>query len=375
MASTGPTSVLFVVPSGDYLPSGIVRVQQFLPFLDRAGIRHIVVSYYSPRADRFAAFVRAGGVSRLVRPLCLAGVGLTQVLFKWWTRVRVLWLASGVDVVFFQGVLPPIWYIKLLSRLNSRTVLDMDDAIFLGNPGRGAAVVSLMWQVIAGSHFILDYAQRYSSHVALVPSAVAVERYQVNQTSAEGRAFRIGWLGSPSTARYLEQLVIPLQTLAAEGHVIELLVAGATAQTPGVPAFPGVTVTFTPEYRDDEMPTIVARYDVGVMPLDDGPWERAKCAMKALIYMAAGKAVVCSRVGENSYVIEDGVNGLLAETASDWTDALRALIREPQRCHELGRRGRETVEARYSLPVSFALLQQHVFSRAGAAVGPAGTAN
>jgi hypothetical protein len=28
--------------------------------------------------------------------------------------------------------------------------------------------------------------------------------------------------------------------------------------------------------------------DIGLLPLDDGPWERGKCALKALLYQAVG---------------------------------------------------------------------------------------
>lgn len=377
MASSSRLRALFIIPSGDFLPSGIVRVRQFLPFLERSGITHTVVSYYSPRVDRFTAAVRARHWPALLeRSLIFATMGV-QLLFRWWARARVLASAPFVDVVFFQGVLPPVWYVGVLKRLNPRVVLDLDDAIFLGNPQRGAAVMPLMWQVIAGSHFIFEYAKSLGARVALVPSAVSLDRYDdASSARSESRqTIRIGWLGSQSTVRYLEQLVDPLQTLSASGHKIELLIAGVPSDFGALPVFAGVTVTCTATYRDEDIPSIVGCYDIGIMPLDDGPWERAKCAMKALIYMAAGKPTVCSRVGENSYVIDDGRNGFLAETAAEWTTKLGQLMADPSLRAEMGRRGRLTVDARYSAQVCFGLLMEHVFSRAGANLGSAGTAN
>ena len=363
--------VLFVIPCGDYLPSGIVRVRQFLPFLDRLGIGHTVLSYFSPRVDRFDASVRAGGSPRAVRLALLAGAAAARFSHKWWARVRLLWLAPRADLVFLQGVLPPVWYMRTLMRRNPHTVLDLDDAIFLGNPGRGKSVIALVWRVIAGSHFIFDYAAPLNPRVALVPSCVTLDRYETTDSSREDPArtvIRIGWLGSSSTVKYLRHLAEPLRQLAAEGHGIEFMVAGAGSQTASLPAFPGVTVTFTPSYRDQDIPSLVSRYDIGVMPLDDEPWERAKCAMKALVYMAAGKPAICSRVGENLYVIDDGVNGCLVESEQDWIATIRALIVDPQRREEIGRRGRKTVEERYSADVCFALLYQHVFSQVGQSV-------
>jgi glycosyltransferase involved in cell wall biosynthesis len=361
-------AVLFVVPCEGYLPSGTVRVRHFLPFLDRLGIGHTVISYYSPSVHRFGEFVRGRRSTRAARSGLLGLAAAVEQAHKWWARARILWLAPRVDSVFLQGVLPPVWYMRALMRLNAHTVLDLDDAIFLGNPARAKSVMALVWRVIAGSHFIFDYAAPLNAHVVLVPSSVPLERYGSPAPAPRdpGRTVvRIGWLGGSSTVRYLRHLVGPLGQLAAEGHAIEFMVDGVGSEAARVPSFPGITVTITPTYRDQDIPSLVARYDIGVMPLDDGPWERAKCAMKALIYMAAGKPAVCSRVGENPYVITDGVNGSLVESEQDWIATLRSLIVDPARRDEMGRRGRQTVEERYSAQTSFALLREHVFSSVG----------
>ena len=256
---------------------------------------------------------------------------------------------------------------RALNRLNPHTVIDLDDAIFLGNQPRAKAALAQPWRVIAGSHFIFDYAAPLNPGAVLVPSSVPLDRYEPLPQDGESsrRTVTIGWLGSPSTVKYLRHLVEPLRQLAAEGHAIELLIDGAGREAAGMPSFTGVTVTCTPSYGDADIPALVDRYDIGVMPLDGGPWERAKCAMKALIYMAAGKPAICSRVGENPFVIEDGVNGFLVDAADGWTAALRALIADPQRRADIGRRGRKTIEERYSADVSFALLDRHVFSQIG----------
>lgn len=356
-------TVLFVVPSDGFLPSGTVRVRQFLPWLERDGVRYHIVSYYSPACDRLAARARTGvGLRRRVM-LAVAAAG--QVASRWIARVKMLWFARRSDVVFLQGVLPPVWHIEAMRRLSPRIVLDLDDAIFLGNPSRGAAVVSRMWHIVAGSHFIYDYARALTPNVTLVPSAVSVERYTpAASATSEPDTVHIGWLGSRSTVRYLSHLVGPLRQLAAEGHRLTMHIDGADGNKSAISAIHGVSVASTMHYGDADIPGLVARYDIGVMPLDDGPWERAKCAMKALIYMAAGKPVLLSRVGENSFVVEDGVNGYLAGSEAEWTEKLRRLVTDPALRAEIGQRGRETVEARYDARVCYDALKRQVFGRA-----------
>ena len=51
----------------------------------------------------------------------------------------------------------------------------------------------------------------------------------------------------------------------------------------------------------------------------------------------------------NSDIIEDGVNGFLAETDDEWVEKLSTLIENPKLRTEMGKRGREKVVAEYSV--------------------------
>ena len=85
--------------------------------------------------------------------------------------------------------------------------------------------------------------------------------------------------------------------------------------------------------------------------LHDTPWERGKCAYKLLQVMAAGKPVIASPVGANRQVVRHGVNGFLAETTEEWTDALRKLAADPELRRRMGEEARRTVEEQYSTAV------------------------
>src|SRR4030095_16634048 len=90
-------------------------------------------------------------------------------------------------------------------------------------------------------------------------------------------------------------------------------------------------------------------FDIGIMPLHDTPWERGKCAYKLLQVMAAGKPVIASPVGANAQVVQHGVNGFLANTAEEWTEALQKLTTDPELRRRMGAAARTTVEDRYSV--------------------------
>ena len=87
---------------------------------------------------------------------------------------------------------------------------------------------------------------------------------------------------------------------------------------------------------------------MGIMPLPRTEWVRGKCALKALQYMACGVPCVATPFGAVRDIIEDGVNGLFAETPEEWRDAIERLRDAPYR-RQLGAAARRTVEDRYSL--------------------------
>lgn len=90
-----------------------------------------------------------------------------------------------------------------------------------------------------------------------------------------------------------------------------------------------------------------------LMPLCDiffqpSLWE----AMSVVILeaLAAGKAIVATRVGENPRVLKDGVDGVLVESrdVTQMTNALQWLIKEPETRARLGREARRKFELTFT---------------------------
>ncbi len=198
--------------------------------------------------------------------------------------------------------------------------------------------------VTAGNADLAAYALRFSSNVTVLPSVVDTDNYRPDETPQTGQSsdpFTVGWIGSPSTAPYLQLLVEPLQQLARERYV-RLLVVGGPA-----PAIAGVEVIEQPWSLEQEVP-LIQQFDVGVMPLPDTPWSRGKCAYKLIQCMACGIPVVASRVGANVEVVPSEC-GLLAETPEEWLAAFRRLAAEPELRQRMSTASRLWVEERYSL--------------------------
>jgi glycosyltransferase involved in cell wall biosynthesis len=93
----------------------------------------------------------------------------------------------------------------------------------------------------------------------------------------------------------------------------------------------------------------LSEIDIGVMPLPDDEWARGKCGLKGLQYMALEIPTVMSPVGVNTEIIDDGINGFLADGDDEWFDKLCRLIESESLRRALGTTSRTTVESRYSV--------------------------
>lgn len=104
-----------------------------------------------------------------------------------------------------------------------------------------------------------------------------------------------------------------------------------------------------------DVPDLLAALDVAV-----NSSHREASPLSVMEYMAAGKAIVASRVGGIPDLIEDGVQGLLVEPADP--EAIAAgvdrLLRDPALRAELGARARERQAAELTLDATVRRLEE-----------------
>jgi glycosyltransferase involved in cell wall biosynthesis len=173
---------------------------------------------------------------------------------------------------------------------------------------------------------------------------VDINRYSIRAKT--GDQFRIGWIGSPVTAPYLELIREALGEVIKKTNA-RLVLVGAGDWDP----LQGMEKEVLPWSEDSEVAHIQS-FDVGIMPLPDGPFEQGKCGYKLIQYMACGLPVVASPVGVNTCIIEQGKTGFLASSNTDWVQALIMLSKDTGMRGALGKAGRKKVEQEYSLQVT-----------------------
>jgi glycosyltransferase involved in cell wall biosynthesis len=161
----------------------------------------------------------------------------------------------------------------------------------------------------------------------------------------------IGWSGSSSTNIYVNDVVPVLNRLALREEFLFLVISndlGGIDQD----RMKGYEFRFIEWDKNREVKNL-QKMDIGLMPLRHDPWARGKCALKALQYMAIGIPVVSSPVGVNADIIQDGINGFLADTEEEWFQKLEFLIKNPEARRQAGQKARAAVEKEYSIAIQF----------------------
>lgn len=254
-------------------------------------------------------------------------------------------LAPWVEIIWLQKrPLHPAW-LRRLQRAGKRVLFDLDDAIYLRGWPWVDEMIALADRVLCGSEEILAYCALRNAQCHLLPTGVDARAFHPRQR-AEGEPVVIGWTGSRDTLPYLESLADVLREVLARHEPTVALWVMCDRR----PSLPGVAYHYQPWSLAAE-PAFCRRFDIGLMPLFDDPWARAKCAYKALLAMAVGAPAVVSPVGANATVVRHGVDGFHAADAESWREALERLITDPALRACQGAAGRQRVLEDYSYDV------------------------
>lgn len=262
---------------------------------------------------------------------------------------------SKYNVVFIQKRLIAPMELNLVRRCARKLVFDVDDAIMFNGDGesdsrrlrRFGAMMHAADLVVCGNGYLAKQAERYGGRTLIVPTAIDTDRFPARQFAPidPHKKAVIGWTGSRSTTRYLNSIFPALAKL--RGNVELKIIADATDDL-HFASLGNLPHRFVPWSAETEVAE-TAEFDIGLMPLPDDNLTQGKCGCKALQYMSLGTPAVCSPVGVNCDIIQHGKNGFLPKTPEEWRTVLQCLVDDAALRTVIGRSGRQTAEARYSL--------------------------
>lgn len=184
-------------------------------------------------------------------------------------------------------------------------------------------------------------AERYGAHgrVVVVPNLVPASYLSV-PSRHRTEAPTVGWTGSVRThVGDLDVMggVVP-GVLAETGARFVSWGAGLTEQALGVKGRVRPWADLRGAY-----PRQVADLDVGVVPLADNAFSRAKSALKGTEYAALGVPFVTSPRADYLRLFRGHGVGILAETPDEWRTELVHLLSSPDLRAEVAATNREAV--------------------------------
>ena len=327
--------------------SSRVRFYQYFPYLEEQGIAIVSAPFFS---DEYVKSLYAG-----------QSISNGYILRAYFKRLITLAKSASFDLLWVEKELipwMPAWFEHLLHLFKIPYVVDFDDAVYHRYDLHSSHLVRVLLGqkidrvmrnavfVIAGNEYLAGRArQARATRVEYLPSVVDVARY-VQKQDISPSPLKIGWIGSPVTASYLDIVREAINALAHEVPV-QLVLIGSGKSNP----FPNLPTELLSWNEEVEL-AIGLRFDLGIMPLVDGPFERGKCGYKLVQYMAGGLPVIASPVGVNSQMVLPGENGYLASSAQEWLGALRQLAGKPELRRKMGQAGRQRAEQMYNLRVT-----------------------
>jgi hypothetical protein len=204
--------ILLLCRYGSSGASSRVRSYQFLPYLAAAGIEVTVAPLL---AEAYLKRLYASGRR-----------GLGETLRAYFRRVSQLSRSKQYDLLWIEYELfpwLPAWFEDLFASRIPPYVVDYDDAIFHrynlcpNRPvralfeGKIEQVMRTAQLVIVGNDYLAEHARKAGAkNVAYLPSVVDTDRYKPFPRG-ENAKFTIGWIGSPVTSKFLNQIAPALE--------------------------------------------------------------------------------------------------------------------------------------------------------------------
>jgi glycosyltransferase involved in cell wall biosynthesis len=315
------------------------RLEQYIPFLKLYGIDLKVKyllndNYLKSRYDR----------TRLA---------LYPIIKSYIARIREISDLRNFDIAIVYGELLPL-FPSFIERhlIKIPYIYDFDDAFYLKYRLNFNCFFKYFFDkkidlfingataVCAGNSYLFKYAAKLNKRVLMLPTAVNIKRYKKINLYKSKKKFTIGWIGSPSTEKYLSEIIKPISIIGKQTF-IKLIVVGGKA-----PNIPGVEVEELAWSERDEI-MLINSFDVGIMPLPLNEWTKGKCAFKLIQYMACGVPVIASRVGANIDVVPKKC-GFLVSSEKEWVDALIKLHDNKHLRNKMGEASRKKVTSEFS---------------------------
>jgi len=212
---------------------------------------------------------------------------------------------------------------------------------------------------IAASRFLQEFLLEFNKKVYYIPSGVDTELFKPFLDGLSREKIIFSWIGTFHRKEYIENIEFALDCFSIlrkrYTHIYFEIVGDGIYKNnlrKIINQFKDQNISLKGWVSPDKVSEYLATVHIGLFPIkNDTKFNKAKSPTKLFEYMATAKSTVSSNIGEATEIIQDGENGFLADTKSEFIGKMQELIENPILRKEMSRKARETVEKKYSLQV------------------------
>ena len=342
--------VLFLTYGPPVVASSRTRVFQYLPFLQKEGVRYKVITNSTGLSYYLVKYFRSDAlVIRMTRFTAKKIQQVVDLIFSFFQIVRFIILAMFYDVLFVQKVLIPTFVLKLCSGIfKKKLVFDFEDAIMFdhrnpqkplaGKLKRFVAAVKMADKIITDITPLVDFVKKINSSVVVIPTCLDTTEYEAEKKQLTDGKIRLVWIGSKSNLIYLNQIREVLGQIGKKyKNVFLRIICDDFLELQNIPV---EKIQWSLKTQASDL----INSDIGLAPLGDDNFARNKNCFKILQYAAASLPVVASSAGTNAELMSDGVTGFLVETPQQWLDRISTLIENPDLRCKMGQEAKRFVK-------------------------------
>ncbi|MGB9956467.1 glycosyltransferase family 4 protein [Haloferax prahovense] len=316
--------ILFIAIGGVERASTRYRVHNLLPHLSKKNVSYTVLQ--APIGE--SAVVKAQFASR--------------VIYEAWRN----------DLIYSQKVLLPGYLIDIVKKTGAEYVFDFDDALYTSPIGKKTPrdrvrqldnTLSKSSLVIAGSPLLKSYADQLANKCVVHSTGVPKEEYDpLADMVVDDNKIRIGWIGYGVNLQHLNSKSKVLEGVLDKYPQLELNVI--SSPHPEIRPLNDRDDVKYKEWSIENELKFLARADIGIRPLIDDEYTRAKGGFTSVVQcMGLGLPVVTTPLGILSEIIEHNENGFLASSEKEWQAYLSKLIDDEQIRDDFGSKARDSL--------------------------------
>jgi glycosyltransferase involved in cell wall biosynthesis len=241
-------------------------------------------------------------------------------------------------------------------------VFDYDDAIFHNYDMHPNKLIRFLYQnkiktiikyashVITGSPYLTSYVNLHTKRISEIPTSINLSLYDYKLDNIlKKKIFVIAWIGSSTTSMNLLNLKDVFVKLFHIDSSIKLKLMGFDKSLVGEFRVPNIEFC---DWSPQAELSLLKEMDLGIMPLEDNPFNRGKCGFKLIQYMGMGKPTISSPLPANIKINRDNSN-LFAENNHEWFSSILNVRNNPDYFRMIGYRNIAIVEKYYSVETNY----------------------